>query len=228
MTDPATPQHIDRTLAWAGVLGPIIFVMVFTIAGWLRPGYSAGEEAVSDLGVGPQAWIQNANFVLFGLLLLAYAVGFARIMDDVLGRRRSRIGALLIALTGIGITASAVFPAAPPTEGLHFLLGFLLAFGSATVTAFYVGRKLRGVAGWDKLGRYSFWTGIGAIGLVVLSFVALNPASPLEEAGMGGVIERALAIEVFAWHLVTGWRLRQHAASVPDRRSTRSRHQFQG
>jgi hypothetical protein len=51
------------------------------------------------------------------------------------------------------------------------------------------------------------WTGIGAVGLVVLSFVALNPASPLAEAGIGGLIERALVIEIFAWHTVTGLKL---------------------
>ncbi|MGH8946345.1 MAG: DUF998 domain-containing protein, partial [Acidimicrobiia bacterium] len=105
-----------------GILGLIVFVVGFTIAGWLRPGYSAMREAVSDLGVGPRAWIQNTNLLLFSGLLLVFALGFARLMPAVIGRRQARIGAGLIAAPGIGIAASGIFPATPPTEGLHFLL----------------------------------------------------------------------------------------------------------
>jgi len=128
-------------------------------------------------------------------------------MRNLIGRRPAVIGAVLIASTGTGIVAAGIFPAEPPTEWLHFLLGFFFASGSAIATSFYVGRKLRKVRGWESLARYSSWTGIGAVGLVVLSFVALNPASPLAEAGIGGLIERALVIDIFAWHAVTGWKL---------------------
>ena len=207
MMQAGRSPRIDRMLAWAGILGPIVFVTIFTVAGWLRPGYSAMEEAVSDLGVGPQAWIQNTNFFLFGALLLLFAIGFARIMQNLIGSRPAVIGAVLIAATGTGIVAAGIFPAEPPTEWLHFLLGFFFSSGSAIATSFYVGRKLRDVPGWESLARYSLWTGIGAVGLVVLSFVALNPASPLAEAGIGGLIERALVIEIFAWHTVTGLKL---------------------
>lgn len=175
--------------------------------GWLRPGYSAKADAVSDLGVGEGAWLQTANFLLFGLLLLAFAAGFRRAMSSLIGPREATVAASLIAATGLGVAASGVFPAAPPTEGLHLLLGFLLAFASAIGVVFYVGRRLRGVVGWEGPRRYSTWTGVGALLLIAFSFVALNPASPLEEMGIGGLIERLLAVEVFAWHAVMGWRL---------------------
>ncbi len=42
-----------RWLALARVVGPILFVGVFTLAGFLRPGYSPIHQAISDLGVGP-------------------------------------------------------------------------------------------------------------------------------------------------------------------------------
>lgn len=46
--DAGRSLRADRMLAWAGILGPIVFVATFTVAGWLRPGYSALGEAVSE------------------------------------------------------------------------------------------------------------------------------------------------------------------------------------
>ncbi|MGH3442364.1 MAG: DUF998 domain-containing protein [Nitriliruptorales bacterium] len=159
------------------------------------------------MGVGEAAWTQNADFLVFGILLLLFAIGFRRVMRDAVGQRPATVGGLLIAATGLGVVGSGVFPAAPATEALHFLAGFLLAFASAIATTFYIGRKLRGVRGWERSARYSQLTGAGAVALVAFSFVALNPASPLEEAGLGGLIERLLVIEVFAWHVVMARRL---------------------
>jgi hypothetical membrane protein len=210
-----TPQRsvLQRALLAAGIVGPILFVAVFTVAGWLRPRYSATAEAVSDLGVGEAAWIQNANFFVFGALLLAFATGFHRAMSGVVGSRAATVAAVMIGTTGIGLAAGGAFPAAPPTEGLHFLVGFLLTVASAIATAFYVGRRLHGKEGWRRVARYSVWTGIGAVALGAFSFVALNPSSPLEDMGIGGLIERLLVIQIIAWHAVMGWRLLMHNAT---------------
>lgn len=203
---PLTPY-----LALAGLIGPVLFVLAFSVAGFVRPGYSAMRDAVSDLGVGDQAWVQNANFFLFGILLVAFSIAFFDVMRHVIGRRSAIVSSTLIAVTGIGVFNSGIFTAAPETQGLHFLMGFLLAFGSAIATSALTGRRLRDIAGWEGIARYSRWTAIGAFALIALSFVALNPASPLEEAGIGGLIERALTVEVFAWHAVVGWRLHREA-----------------
>ncbi|MFG1685810.1 DUF998 domain-containing protein [Nonomuraea sp. NPDC049269] len=206
-------QHdiTTRILLAAGVVGPVLFVVTFTVAGWLRPGYSAMASAVSDLGVGDNASIQNANFLLFGILLIAFATGFRRATTKIIGRRATW-GAILIATTGIGMLGAVLFPAAPPTEILHFLFGFLVVIVSAIAVVFYLGRQFRRLPGWRNLSRYSTWTGLAAVALVLLTFVALNPASPWEKAGIGGLINRLLAVEIFAWYTVTGWWLSQYAS----------------
>lgn len=221
---PNTGQHqhiTTRVLLAAGVVGPVLFVVTFTVAGWLRPGYSAMASAVSDLGVGNMAWIQNANFLLFGALLIAFAVGFRRVMSELIGGHATW-GAIMIATTGIGMLGAVLFPAAPPTEMLHFLLGFLVVIVSAVAAAFYLGRQFRRVPGWRSLSRYSTWTGLTAVALVLLTFVALNPASPLEEAGIGGLVNRILAVATFAWYTVTGWWLWRHASRGRDADRTRA------
>src|ERR1051326_4746317 len=60
-----------RWLALAGVVGPMLYVGVFTLAGFLRPGYSPVRQAVSALGVGTNAWLLNTDAVVFGVLLFA-------------------------------------------------------------------------------------------------------------------------------------------------------------
>ena len=194
-------------LGLAGIVGPPMFVLVFTLAGLQRDGYSAIRDAVSDLGVGQDSWIQNANFFVSGTFLVLFGIAFLRAAEDLVGRRRASVGAVLITLSGLGILGSGVFTAAPETEILHFILGFQLAFGSAIASITFVGWQLRRVVGWEGLARYSLLTAGGAVLLIGLSFAALNPESPLEEIGVGGLLERALAVEVFAWHVVFGWRL---------------------
>jgi hypothetical protein len=68
------------------------------------------------------------------------------------------------------------------------------------------------VAGWLR-PRYLATAEVGAVALVAFSFVALNPASPLEDMGIGGLVERLLVIKVFAWHAEMGRRLLVHDAT---------------
>src|SRR5258707_939540 len=107
-----------RWFAFAGVGGPILFVLVFTLAGFLRPGYSPLSQAVSDLGVGPNAWLQNANFVVFGLLLIAFAIGFYQGMRSVISRGWLVACLVLLMLSGVGIINGGIFKEDPTTRVL--------------------------------------------------------------------------------------------------------------
>jgi hypothetical protein len=63
----------QRQLAgWAGIIAPALFVTVFMIEGWIRPGYEPLNTFVSALSLGPRGWIQIANFISFGALFLAF------------------------------------------------------------------------------------------------------------------------------------------------------------
>jgi hypothetical protein len=41
-------------------------VAVFTIEGWLRPGYDPLSTYVSALSLGLHGWIQIVNFIVLG------------------------------------------------------------------------------------------------------------------------------------------------------------------
>jgi len=63
--------------AWAGIIGPALFVAVFIMEGWLRPGYDPLSMAVSELSLGERGWIQVASFLVTGALFLVFARGVA-------------------------------------------------------------------------------------------------------------------------------------------------------
>ena len=45
-----------RLLIASGVIGPLLFMLVFLIEGATRPGYSAWHNVVSSLSLSDQGW----------------------------------------------------------------------------------------------------------------------------------------------------------------------------
>jgi len=57
-----------------GILSPILFLLVFTTEGLIRPGYSPASMPVSALSIGPRGWIQITNFLISGTGILFFAL----------------------------------------------------------------------------------------------------------------------------------------------------------
>lgn len=86
----------------AGIIGPTLFVAIFTFEGWLRPSYKPRGMVVSELALGPRGWIQRVNFVVFGVLSLVFTRGIAAEFQE---GKASRAGPILRrALTAAGGT----------------------------------------------------------------------------------------------------------------------------
>jgi hypothetical membrane protein len=69
---------VTHGLLACGVIGPLLFIAVFTIEGWLRPGYRARRHFVSSLSNGPRGWVQRVNFLQCGVLVLCFVAGVGR------------------------------------------------------------------------------------------------------------------------------------------------------
>lgn len=188
-----------RWLAACGVIGPVLFVIAFTVAGLVRPGYSPVHQAVSDLGVGSNPWLLNAPLVGLGLLLAAFVVGFFQIPGGQLGRWRWACAVLLL-LPGFGFAWAGIFTEAPATVSLHWMVG-MPALAAGSIFGFLVtGLRLRVVPGWRPWAIYSM--AAAAITAVIIA-VMFGTWS----AGVGGIIERVLFVEVLAWYAAFGGRL---------------------
>ena len=211
--DAARPT--SRLLALGGVLGPLVFFSVFTIAGLLTPGYSPWREPISNLGAeGPSRWIQNGNFVLSGLLLIAFALGFWQTMGAVLAKQRLIASTILLLLTGTGLAVASVFPTDlpgfPPVDlhgAVHVSL-FFLVFGSLFATLLLVGGPLRKNALWRTIGWYTTLTAVlMPVGMVILFALSDSP--------VGGLVQRLFELLPFAWYVVLGLRLATRPALSP-------------
>ncbi|MGP4104829.1 DUF998 domain-containing protein [Nonomuraea sp. KM90] len=205
-------------LLCGAVAGPL-FMLVLLIQGAVRDGYDPIRHAGSSLELGSRlGWIQQANFILAGLLVIVFASALPGALRE--HGRRSVWGSLLVALWGVGLVGAGVFlddpvsgyppgtPAltVPPTphgdlHGKISLVGFL-----ALAVAYFV--FARRFAGWGerRWARYSAVSGI----LFPIGFVLFVAAS-LQVNGLvevGGLLQRLtvgigwLWLTLLAIHLI--------------------------
>ncbi len=64
-----------QILLLCGAIAGPLFIIIFLIEGFLRPGYDAMRQPVSALAIGSRGWIQRANFLITGVLMFACAFG---------------------------------------------------------------------------------------------------------------------------------------------------------
>jgi hypothetical protein len=125
-----------KLLRWGVVAGPF-YLAVGLVQALVRDGFDLARHPLSVLANGPGGWVQTANFVLTGLMVLAAAAGFGR-----LAGRTPLAAAWCLAGFGVAMVVAAVFPADPvdgfppgtpegfptsiSTTGLvHFIVGAL-------------------------------------------------------------------------------------------------------
>jgi hypothetical protein len=58
-----------------GALAGALFALVYLVEGVTRPGYDAFQQAISALSLGSSGWVQQVNFVVFGLFTILTAYG---------------------------------------------------------------------------------------------------------------------------------------------------------
>ncbi len=182
-----------RFYALCGVIAPILFTIIVIILGLLRPDYSHVSQAISELGsVGaPNAVAQDVNFILFGLLIIAFAYGLHIGIGDGKG---SRLGPILVALFGaVAAVGDGIFPLPGPLHQPLFIVG-VIAFMIGTLV---ITRRLKQDARWQGYRLYSLGTGVIAI---ILFLVLLSYA--ISTGGGGpwfGALQRIFVAPLFLW-----------------------------
>jgi hypothetical protein len=172
MSDPQ--PALDRNaavtrslLGWGVVAGPF-YLVVGVVLGSTRPGFDFTRHALSLLMLGHLGWIQRANFVLCGLMVIAAGVGTLRAIRS---GRGLAVGALVIT-AGAALIVGAIFVPDPvngfppgeasstPTASgmLHLICGaiqFVTIAGAAVAHALWsrtVGQPARGAASLTLAG----------------------------------------------------------------------------
>jgi hypothetical membrane protein len=151
--------------------------------------YSPLAEQVSALEAGPNGWIQQANFYVFGILTMVFAVGLH------LGLRPSRFGVVgpaLFLLTGIAAIGAGVFPLAEDAAGVTYDPGGHVQAGMT----FFLGSTLALIVISFRVARDPAWRGLRVllaavavalvVGNVLMARLVIPDDAPLHEwAGLG-------------------------------------------
>jgi len=219
------PSAILSVLAAAGIVGPLLFTVGFVVQGFLRTdlrfGYNPVAQQISDLTAGPAGWVQQVNFVVFGLLLIAFAIGL------LLGIRKTwpwGISSALVAWNGVELVIAGIFPLRQDTAGhifdplgVHSVNGTIFFLGIGVVLG-VLSRQLARDELWRDLSAYTLISGVVVFVLVLLNgLLAERELSPLHP--WLGLIQRAILAVWFPCLIVLALRLRRLARTGEQRGS---------
>ncbi len=223
-----TATRTDRLLM-AGAAGAVLSVALFTVQGLFREGYDPVRHYVSQLSLGPGGWVQVANFVGTGALMLCFAAGLRRALRP---GRASVWGPILVATFGLGLITAGIFPAdeglgnfppgtvipadSPTLDFRIHILSAMVVFFSLPAACFVLARRFRHDRTRRGWAAYSIATGTVVWVLWAGSTILSGDGSAPIDAVVG-LVQRVYLIAGFAWIALVAVHLRTPAARQVDR-----------
>ncbi len=212
----ASSRKTSRRLALGAIAGPLLFTGAWSVLSVLSPGYtlwgtviapySAVSQPISGLGLGPTGPAMNTAFVICGVVLLVGVIGVFRSVGQLSATSR-RLCTGLLALTPVGMVVCGIFTL--ESFFLHFL-GFLLAAGAPVIAFAVTGFVLRRISAWHRFGPLLMWGSPLTLALMVVYFASFTPTVAGVQAGVAGLTQRFLVVEVHAWFVAMGWLALRH------------------
>jgi hypothetical membrane protein len=179
-----------------GVAAVLLLILVSTLDGLTRPGYSLTRHWVSHLALGDRGWLGTTMLLATGVLYAAFGLGL---------RRTSPWGARLVTLAGVALIVAGAFRIDPGLDyppgaaATHTTSGSVhdaaagVLFLSLTIAAVILGRAT---------GR----TGTGVVVAVAIigTFMACSVLVALDYSGAWPSAPSGL-LEKFAIGIAMAW-----------------------
>ncbi|WP_433361639.1 DUF998 domain-containing protein [Actinoplanes sp. CA-142083] len=143
-----TTRSRTRSLLLAGAVAAPLWAGVSLVQAFTRDGFDITRHPLSMLSTGSLGWLQIANFLIAGALMVAGAVGLRDVVD-------SRWAPRLLAVSGAGVFAAGIFtmdpadgfpagtPAGPGVLSWHSFAHFgsgTIAFGTLIAACYVLAR----------------------------------------------------------------------------------------
>jgi hypothetical membrane protein len=208
-----------RLLLTCGAIGSLLNIVVLLILGATRPGYNVWQIPDSSLELGPGGWIQITNYLVSGVLLLAFAIVLRRVLRTGRGSTWGPILLGLFGLTFIGIgvfvtdpvlgypSGASSIPTVPGT--IHNLFG-QLQFISLAAACFVLARRDAA----DPASRGWAWYAVATGLLVVASDIVFVLTFKVLGEGPIGLIARIGIIVSGCWVALLAIRLMRQKGSI--------------
>jgi len=180
-------DRATRVLVTAGAVAGPVFVVVGLVQAVTRDGFDLTRHPLSMLSLGDRGWVQIANFIIAGVLMLAFAVGTRRSLGGGPGRGAAPV---LFALYGVGLVLGGAFTADPalgfpvgtpdgyPTEwtlhGTVHAFAAPLAFLALVAVTFVVAHRLS----WEGHRAAAVWSRVIGVVCLVLC-IPFGPAASM-------------------------------------------------
>jgi hypothetical membrane protein len=202
-----------------GVIGPVLFVVLFLIMGWTRPGYDPMRMYLSYLSRGVGGWVAIVTTVVSGLLTAAGAVGLQWALRT---GPRPRWAPILIGIAAVGLALMGMLlvepargyppgtPLGPPKHpsfvgALHdWAAG--VAFLSLPAAMIVMARRFAKEGDGGRWAAYSSLSAVATVSFLVGSFY---PTVVL------GLLERVALLVAAGWVALVMWRFRREATRRP-------------
>lgn len=216
LTIPMPKERVVRPLTHAvprpllllltcGTAGSSLFMLTYLIEGATRPGYSAWQQAISALSLGPGGWVQQVNFIVFGAISICMAFVTHKLLK---GGRGATWYPILRALDGLGLLVDGIFSqdpagypqgAASTAATLHGEIHLIFAFICITSMALsfvVLARRFAGDPYWRG------WAASAVItGLLTIIFIAVFGSASAQHSEFAGVLERLATSFATVWGL---------------------------
>ena len=215
-TDCDRSTAVTRSLLGYGVLAGPAYVLVSLAQALTRDGFDLTRHSWSLLANGPYGWVQITNFVLTGLMVVAFAVGLRRALRPGQG---ATWAPRLVGCYGAGLVAAGIFRADPalgfpvgtPADArtiswhgaLHLAAGGV-AFLCLTAACLVLARRFAadGRRGWAVFSRVT-----GVVFLAAFAGIASGSAGPATTLPFVAAV-----VLVSAWMSATAAHLYNHTA----------------
>jgi hypothetical protein len=196
-----------NTLLTAGMLAGPVYVGLAVLQMLIRPGFDPTRHDWSLLSNGQLGWIQTANFLITGILVICAGVGVRQVLS---GGKGGTWVPRLLGLYGAGLIGAGLFKADPmngfppgtpsgaplhptPSGTLHIVTG---AFGFiGLIAACFVSARYFQSVGKTTWARFSTVTGI----VFMLAFFGIAGSSQQQGAVLQTITLAFTAAVILSW-----------------------------
>lgn len=184
----SAPRSTAQTVLLASGFGGLLFIGAFVVLGIVAQPYRSAQEAISALEFTSCSLAQRINFVVFGLLLIAFALA---LRNELQHFRGARMIPIFQALSGIAVIGDGLFIHYP----LHLICD-LIAFNSTLLVLFLFAWRFWPDAHWRKWATYSIITAA----LMMLFLTAFGVANRI--GGPAGIMEKLATATRTLWSVL--------------------------
>ncbi|HTD40352.1 MAG TPA: DUF998 domain-containing protein [Mucilaginibacter sp.] len=179
----------QTALLSCGILGPLIFLIVYFTFGSVSPDFDMMRQPIGRLELMDYGWIQSANFIVYGLFTCAFAVGLRNELQ-------SGPGVILLPLLQVFAASGMIMLGIFIHEPVHTYVSIFLTV--SLVAGFWLfARRFAGNPQWKRWVVSTNLCAFSMIMLSVLYWYAHHVDSPI-----AGIFEHLLIAVRMVWLVV--------------------------